>query len=106
MKVPRDLSASALIRVLEKIGYDVTRQKGSHIRLSKTSEGSTHHITIPNHDPIKIGTLNSILKDLSEELKIPKEDNLKIIFLNLEFEAKMRKFEGEAEALTTLILQE
>ena len=52
--------------------YEVSRQKGSHIRLSK-KDGS-HHITVPNHDPIKIGTLNSILNDLSKHLNIEKEN--------------------------------
>ena len=73
MRIPRSLSAKDLIKYLNKIGYIETRQKGSHIRLSRTVENSTHHITIPNHDPVKVGTLNSILNDLSENLKIPKE---------------------------------
>ncbi|NYE57789.1 putative RNA binding protein YcfA (HicA-like mRNA interferase family) [Carboxydothermus ferrireducens DSM 11255] len=36
----------------------VTRQTGSHIRLTTTLKGE-HHVTIPLHDPLKIGTLNN-----------------------------------------------
>lgn len=60
MKLPRDISSKDLIKILLKIGYIETRQKGSHIRLTRTLNNSIHHITIPNHDPIKLGTLNSI----------------------------------------------
>jgi len=56
MRLPRDIGANKLVRVLMAYGYEVSRQTGSHIRLSKI-EG-THHITVPNHNPIKLGTLN------------------------------------------------
>ena len=75
MRIPRDLSASDLNKILKKLGYDVTRQTGSHIRLTTTVKGQ-HHVTVPNHDPIKIGTLNSILSDVSDHLGIDKEDIL------------------------------
>ena len=64
MKVPRDVNASELIKLLERYGYRIIRQTGSHIRLSKTLNGKEHAITIPNHKPIKIGTLHSIAKDV------------------------------------------
>jgi len=34
MRLPRDLSGKDLIKALDKLGYEVTRQSGSHIRLS------------------------------------------------------------------------
>jgi len=34
MKVPRDIFAEQLIKSLTKLGYQITRQKGSHIRLT------------------------------------------------------------------------
>jgi len=77
MKVPRDLSAKDLIKILRKFGYEITRQKGSHIRLSVTVGEITHHVTIPNHNPLKLGTLLSIVSDVSEFLKISKVDILK-----------------------------
>ena len=57
MKIPRNLSGEQLVTALAKYGYVKTRQTGSHIRLTTTIKGE-HHITIPNHSPIKVGTLN------------------------------------------------
>jgi predicted RNA binding protein YcfA (HicA-like mRNA interferase family) len=79
MKIPRDLSGQDLIKSLKKLGYEVDRQVGSHIRLT-TSLNGTHHITIPNHSPIKIGTLSSILSEVANHHKITKEDIIKILF--------------------------
>ncbi|SEO93173.1 Predicted RNA binding protein YcfA, dsRBD-like fold, HicA-like mRNA interferase family [Mucilaginibacter gossypiicola] len=73
-KAPRDVSGKTLIKVLSKYGYEVVRQTGSHIRLSIVLNDRVKNITIPNHDPIKLGTLMSIINDVSEQLKISKED--------------------------------
>jgi len=62
MKLPRDVDVDKLVRVLAQYGYSVTRQVGSHIRL--TRHDGSHNITIPNHSPIKIGTLHKIIKDV------------------------------------------
>lgn len=67
MKLPRDLSGEALARLLRRYGYEVTRQSGSHIRLT-TRVGEEHHLTIPAHDSLRVGTLNSILGDLATHL--------------------------------------
>jgi predicted RNA binding protein YcfA (HicA-like mRNA interferase family) len=72
-RIPRDLSGKDLCKLLERFGYAITRQTGSHIRLTSQQLAQEHHITIPNHDPIKIGTLNKIFHDISESLKISKE---------------------------------
>jgi len=77
MKTPRNLSAQNLIKILSKYGYETTRQKGSHIRLTRNSAEREHHITIPNHDPLRLGTLSSILNDVAEHLKIDNEDFFK-----------------------------
>ena len=74
MKIPRDVSADDLIKILSKLGYGVSRQKGSHIRLTSKIKNEEHHITIPNHSPLKIGTLNNILNDIAEKNKITKEE--------------------------------
>lgn len=65
-----------LIQKLSKMGYHPTRQKGSHIRLSRVSENGEHHITIPNHDPLKIGTLSSIITCIAKEFEISKNELL------------------------------
>lgn len=79
MKIPRNVSAREFIKSLSKIGYEVSRQKGSHIRLT-CSFPQTHHVTIPNHDPIKVGTLSAILADISVNRNQTKEDLIKEIF--------------------------
>jgi len=79
MKLPRDINAQQLIKHLKPLGYLVTRQTGSHIRLTTIQQGE-HHITIPNHDPIKIGTLSAILSDIANHFNKSKDDLLKELF--------------------------
>ncbi|MFZ4395179.1 MAG: type II toxin-antitoxin system HicA family toxin [Kiritimatiellia bacterium] len=64
MKLPRDISASELVRALRPLGYAVTRQTGSHIRVTTDLDGQ-HHETIPNHSPLKVGTVHAILKSIA-----------------------------------------
>lgn len=73
MKLPRDIDSDRLIKVLESYGYKKIRQKGSHIRIQNDT-GKIHRITIPKHNPIKVGTLSNILSDVSDFLKINKKD--------------------------------
>ncbi len=73
MKIPRDVSGQDLAAALGKLGYQVTRQTGSHIKLT-TKLQDEHHITIPAHRIIKIGTLNAILGDVADNLGMKKED--------------------------------
>lgn len=80
MKLPRSISAKDLIKALGVFGYEVTRQKGSHIRISSNHTPSTHHVTIPNHDPIKIGTLSAILNDIAVHNRITKEELAEKLF--------------------------
>jgi predicted RNA binding protein YcfA (HicA-like mRNA interferase family) len=61
VKTPRDVSGAELLRALRVLGYERIRQDGSHIRLTTQLDGE-FHVTVPDHHPIKIGTLNSILK--------------------------------------------
>lgn len=60
-KVP-SLSYEALIRALQRDGWKVLRQRGSHIRLEKQLETETLRIVVPAHRPIKRSTLAHILK--------------------------------------------
>ncbi len=69
MKLPRDVSGEELARLLGKYGYKTTRQTGSHLRLTTTLKGREHHITIPRHSPLKIGTMSGILKDVASYLE-------------------------------------
>ena len=78
MKLPRDISGISLARALSVLGYEIDRQTGSHIRLT-TSQNGEHHITIPAHDPIKIGTLSAILNDVAEHHKVSRADVLGLL---------------------------
>ena len=73
MKIPRDVNGSELVKVLKKLGFFESRQLGSHIRLTHKLNNEEFHITVPNHKPIKVGTLNSILTEVSNYLKISKQ---------------------------------
>ncbi|MBC6480441.1 MAG: type II toxin-antitoxin system HicA family toxin [Hormoscilla sp. GUM202] len=79
MKLPRDLSGEALVKALSKLGYVVDRQTGSHIRLT-TQENGEHHITIPNHSPIKIGTLSAIMRDVENHFNLTRDECLTRLF--------------------------
>lgn len=69
MKLPRDLTGKQLVKALEQMGYRTTRQTGSHIRLSCEIAGR-HHVTVPSHDPLRVGTLAGILADVAAHHKL------------------------------------
>jgi len=79
MRIPRDISGKKLTKYLSKLGYQVTRQSGSHIRLTTNINGE-HHITIPHHDPIRIGTLSAILADISIHFNMTKAELIDELF--------------------------
>ncbi len=73
MKIPRNISSDNIIQLLKKYDYKITRQTGSHIRLTSNLKGKEYNITIPRHKDLKVGTINSILNDISKYLEIDKE---------------------------------
>jgi len=79
MKLPRDLSGAQLARALARIGYNTTRQTGSHLRLT-TASPSEHHVTIPLHDPLKVGTLAAILADVADHQEMSRDELLGRLF--------------------------
>jgi predicted RNA binding protein YcfA (HicA-like mRNA interferase family) len=79
MRVPRDLSADDLVHLLKSLGYVPVRQTGSHIRLVTQQHGE-HHITIPRHDPLRMGTLSGLLSDISDHFGIGKDALLGQLF--------------------------
>jgi len=74
LKLPRDLSGIELASALRRYGYEITRQTGSHLRLTSTAKGTEHHITIPRHKHLKVGTLSSILGDVASYLEMTREN--------------------------------
>jgi predicted RNA binding protein YcfA (HicA-like mRNA interferase family) len=79
MKLPRDLSGDDLVKALGRYGYVITRQRGSHIRLT-TQRGGEHHITIPRHNPVRIGTLRGILEMVAGHIGIERDELQKVLF--------------------------
>jgi predicted RNA binding protein YcfA (HicA-like mRNA interferase family) len=73
MKLPRDLSGLDLAKALSHVGYRVTRQTGSHLRLTNYGPPQ-HHVTIPAHDPLKLGTLAAVLTEVAAQLKISRDE--------------------------------
>ncbi len=75
MRIPRDLSGAILIKRLERLGYVVTRQTRSHVRLTCHVHGE-HHVTVPRHDPLRIGTLAAILDSVARHHGLTRDDLL------------------------------
>jgi predicted RNA binding protein YcfA (HicA-like mRNA interferase family) len=78
MKLPRGVSGERLIRALERLGYAVIRQKGSHIRLVHEA-APTHSISVPLHDPLKIGTFHGILVEVAQAQSVSIQDILDLL---------------------------
>jgi len=79
MRLPRSISGKNLVKALQRIDYTITRETGSHIRLTgyKPTE---HHITIPNHSSIRVGTLSAIITEIAAHLRISKEELISRLF--------------------------
>lgn len=78
MKLPRDVSGTDLVKGV--LNYLETRQSGSHIRLASEKKGN-HHVTIPKHDSLKLGTLASILDDVAGHHKLSRAQLLLLLRL-------------------------
>lgn len=73
MRLPRDLAGEDLARALQIFGYTTTRQTGSHLRLTTTQEGE-HHVTIPRHSALRLGTPSAILADVAEHFAMSRDE--------------------------------
>ena len=79
MKHPRDLSADELVGRLKILGYRVTRQVGSHMRLTTEREGQ-HHITIPAHKRLTIGKVDAVLWQLVDHFGLSRKQIEALLF--------------------------
>jgi predicted RNA binding protein YcfA (HicA-like mRNA interferase family) len=73
-KVP-SLDYLAIIKALQRDGWIVVRQKGSHIRLQKRLPDETLKLTVPAHRPVKRSTLVHLLK----QARLPVDDFLALL---------------------------
>jgi predicted RNA binding protein YcfA (HicA-like mRNA interferase family) len=79
VRLPRDVTGVQLAQALRVLGYELTRQKGSHMRLTTHQKGE-HHISIPAHDPLRVGLLAGILDDVAGHFQISRDDLLRQLF--------------------------
>ena len=79
MKIPRDLNGADLAKRLAVYGYSITRQSGSHMRLSRQTADGQQHLTIPAHKPMRVGTLRQILKDVASQNGVSLEEVVQAI---------------------------
>ncbi len=59
------VSGRETVRALERVGYELVRQRGSHFRLRHPTDPNRKPVTVPDHAELKSGTLRAILRDAS-----------------------------------------
>jgi predicted RNA binding protein YcfA (HicA-like mRNA interferase family) len=80
MRLPRDVGGQELATLLGKYGYRITRQAGSHMRLTSTFKGVEHHITIPEHKPLGVGILDHIVNEIAAYLEVEHQELIQELF--------------------------
>jgi predicted RNA binding protein YcfA (HicA-like mRNA interferase family) len=66
VKLPRDVNGAEAVRALQRLGFGIQRQTGSHLILRR--EGRT--VVVPQHKPLKPGTLKGILEQANVTLEV------------------------------------
>jgi predicted RNA binding protein YcfA (HicA-like mRNA interferase family) len=79
VKLPRDLSGDALATALARFGYKIERQSGSHMQLA-TMEGGEHHVTVPRHGAVRVGTLRRIVREVANHAGLNTDQALAKLF--------------------------
>lgn len=77
MKLPRDMDAAELIKALARLGYKPVRQSGNHIRLQ--CDDPVHALTIPNHRPLRVGTLAAIITEVAAQQKMDRDALIRLL---------------------------
>ena len=80
MKLPRNVRGADLEKALRRLGYEATRQRGSHVRITTQINGE-HHEVIPRHNPIGTKTLSSILKSVAAHHRMSVDDLIRYLGL-------------------------
>jgi predicted RNA binding protein YcfA (HicA-like mRNA interferase family) len=79
MRVPRQLSGEDLRKALAVLGYEQTRQSGSHIRVTTHLRGE-HHVTVPEYKVLPFGTLKAILRDVARHFECTADEIVSRLF--------------------------
>jgi len=79
MKLPRNVSGDDLIAALARLDYQITRQRGSHVRLT-TQHNGKHDVTVPRHDPLRVGTLAAILREVAAHFGLSRDELVERLF--------------------------
>ncbi|MFN8507580.1 MAG: type II toxin-antitoxin system HicA family toxin [Dehalococcoidia bacterium] len=77
--MPRDLSGDEFASALARFGYRTTRQTGSHLRLTTREQGE-HHLTVPLHRSLRVGTTSALLGEVAQHFGITKEQAIEVLF--------------------------
>ena len=77
-RLPRDVTGERLVKALERLGYSILRQTGSHIRMS-SGQGGHDKLTIPCHNPLKVGTLSGILDEVATQTGLTRDQLLEAL---------------------------
>ena len=81
MKLPRDLSGEQVVQLLRRhYGYRLRRTRGSHMTVTLRTTTNEHSVTVPDHRPVRIGTLNRIVSDVASFLCVPMDEIRKKLF--------------------------
>ena len=64
MKLPRDVSGAEVVKALERLGFSITRQTGSHVRMVRENR----RVTVPIHRNLVAGTLQNVLRQAGVNL--------------------------------------
>ncbi|MDO8569970.1 MAG: type II toxin-antitoxin system HicA family toxin [Candidatus Daviesbacteria bacterium] len=73
--MPKLYSAKIILSALQRAGFVIISQKGSHIKLYKKQDTKILTVIVPNHKEIAIGTFGSILR----QANLNKQDLEKLI---------------------------
>ena len=68
------VSGFKLVKFLESLGYTYLRQTGSHVRMVIQKGDKTFYVVVPLHNGLRVGTLYSILDEVSKATEIPRNE--------------------------------
>lgn len=60
--MPKLYSAREILSALQRAGFLVVSQKGSHIKLTKNKNDKIYTVIVPYHKEVAVGTFSSILR--------------------------------------------